>query len=296
MGKGRKMLKWREVAILTVAALVIFIVGFANFGDRDVSAEAKNMGPPKKAVALEQASELKKQIKGSNLGRSIDEKASKQAHEKVVYLTFDDGPSPDVNKLMDTLNKYHAKATFFMLAPNIKKHPEAVKRMAKEGFGLGLHGVTHDPNKFYRSGKSALHEMEQDQKVLEDITGIKTHMVRTPYGSFPYLRESDRSLMESHGFKIWDWDIDSEDWELKSRQYVPKVINSLNSIEKAGRTPVILLHDHENSATLKYLPELLSYLKQHHYKMKSLDDSMKPVTFQCHNRCYAYSQKHKSNR
>ncbi|MFC7391759.1 polysaccharide deacetylase family protein [Scopulibacillus cellulosilyticus] len=290
MGKGRKIFKLREVSILVAAALVIFIVGFSNFGDEDVSAASKQT-PPKKAMALSQTVEPKKQIEGSKLGQSIDKEARQQSKEKIVYLTFDDGPSPDVNKLMDTLNKYNAKATFFMLAPNIKKHPGAVKRMAEEGFGLGLHGVTHDPTKFYHSGKSALHEMQKDQSVVEKITGEKTHMVRTPYGSFPYLLDSDRSLMESHGFKIWDWDIDSKDWQLKSRQYVPKVINDLNKIENTGETPVILMHDHENSATLKYLPELLSYLKEHHYIMKSLDDSMKPVTFHCHNRCFAFGSK-----
>lgn len=280
------------VPIATISFLVSFAVyfGFSHYDDAAAAKVIEKQGPPEKAATFQPIVQPKKDLEGTAIAHSIQvekqELAARQLNEKVVYLTFDDGPSADVEKLLNTLDKYGAKATFFMLGPHMKERPEAVKRMVEEGFGVGMHGMTHDPRQFYRSKDSALQEMLDDQKILEQITGVKSHMIRSPYGSIPYFLDSYRAAANLHGLKLWDWNIDSRDWELNSPAYVTHVIRSIELKRSAGEVPVVLLHD--RGPTIQYLPKLLAYLKQNGYAMKKIDDSQAPFTFQCNDRCHAY--------
>ncbi|MBJ6360103.1 polysaccharide deacetylase family protein [Paenibacillus sp. GCM10012307] len=115
---------------------------------------------------------------------------------KWIYLTFDDGPSSVSDKILDILDQYKVKATFFMLEPHMRTYPEILKRMVKEGHGVGIHGVTHDKHKFYHSEQTAFDEMIKGQATLESITGIKTELIRSPYGSIPYLLDSYRQVLD----------------------------------------------------------------------------------------------------
>jgi peptidoglycan/xylan/chitin deacetylase (PgdA/CDA1 family) len=203
--------------------------------------------------------------------------------ENAIYLTFDDGPSNVSDQLMDILNIYQMKATFFMVGPEIKEYPEVVKRMHKEGFGLALHGITHDVGKIYGSQSAPAEEMIENQEILENITGVSSDIIRLPYGSIPYLTEGMRYILDQNAFNVWDWNVDSRDWELKDERYVQHTIQGIQKKVQAGETPVVLLHDKQE--TIKYLPELLSYIKRQGYKTKVLTNDMPPLTFQCEGRC-----------
>ncbi len=75
---------------------------------------------------------------------------NKHVTDQTIFLTFDDGPSATSNQLLDVLKAHQVKATFFMLGPQIKEHPAAVKRLHQEGHQLGLHGITHDVKRFIK--------------------------------------------------------------------------------------------------------------------------------------------------
>ncbi len=207
--------------------------------------------------------------------------------EKVIYLTFDDGPSAVADQLLDILDTYQMKATFFMMGPNIKEHSKAVLRMKNEGFGLGLHGITHDAGEIYSSASAPADEMIEDRDILEEVTGIHSNLIRLPYGSVPYLTEDMRYVLDQNDFKVWDWNVDSRDWELKDRRYVEHTKQAIDQYMIAGITPVVLLHDKPH--TIKYLPELLSYIKKQGYKTKVLTNEQPPVTFPCNGRCHSIS-------
>ena len=124
-----------------------------------------------------------------------------------------------------------------MLGPKIKEHPEVVKRTHKEGFGLALHGITHDVGKIYSSPSAPSEEMIENQEILENITGISTDISRVPYGSIPYLTEEMRYLLDQNDFKVWDWNVDSRDWELKNERYVQHTIRGNRKRETSWRNP-----------------------------------------------------------
>lgn len=204
--------------------------------------------------------------------------------ENAIYLTFDDGPSSVSTQLLDILDEYKMKATFFMLGPNMERYPKAVKRMHQDGYGLALHGISHSAKKIYSSPAAPVEEMAKDQEILENLTGVHTKLIRLPYGSIPYLTEDMRYLLDQNDFNIWDWNVDSRDWELRSKRYVQHTIYEIQQMEHSGETPIILLHDIPK--TVQYLPELLSYIKKQGYKTKVLTNDIPPVTFPCKGRCH----------
>ncbi|MBB6444224.1 polysaccharide deacetylase family protein [Bacillus benzoevorans] len=198
-------------------------------------------------------------------------------HTKTVYLTFDDGPNQFSDQLLAVLESYNAKATFFMIDRNIRSFPDAVNHMIAAGHSVGLHSVSHNVKVFYQSASSVISEMNQVHDTVKEVTGLDTMLIRTPYGSVPYMQDSYLQAVHDNGYLMWDWNIDSKDWYYRDRRYVDTSIAQLEAHAESTEPLVILLHEREE--TLAHLPELLEYLKSQNYKMKALDSSMTPVAF-----------------
>lgn len=196
--------------------------------------------------------------------------------EKVAYLTFDDGPGKSTDSILDVLQQYHVKATFFMLEGNMRTYKDALKHIADEGHGLGLHGVTHNKDKIYATDTSVLYEMNITNDTLEEITGKRTLLVRTPYGSKPYLTQKQFKELKSWGYCLWDWNIDSGDSRSNSVTAKMIVTSTLNQLPKWHR-PVILFHD--KKVTADALPQIIEYLQSNGYEMRAIDADTKPLNF-----------------
>ncbi|MFZ4451015.1 polysaccharide deacetylase family protein [Salibacterium aidingense] len=231
--------------------------------------------------------EIYPEYKDSSDSQRTESDREKNIKKKTVYLTFDDGPTSATTDILDTLHQYNAKATFFMLEPSMRERPEVVDEIVEEGHAVGLHGVTHNISHFYKSEQSALEEMTTAQETLQRITGIQSYLIRTPYGSVPYLTTSYREVLDSRGFKLWDWNIDSSDWSLSNDQYVDKVISQIEKLVNEEVTPVILIHDKQNTAD--HLPALLTYLSEHGFQTKKIEENTQPYNFNCYQRCHRIS-------
>ncbi|MCY7792950.1 polysaccharide deacetylase family protein [Bacillus haynesii] len=198
---------------------------------------------------------------------------------KVVYLSFDDGPNPAASdKILRLLDKYHAKATFFMLKPNIEQNPDIVKKMVENGHSVGSHGVTHQVSKIYKSPESFAAEMNDTLKAIKETTNVDTHLIRSPYGSKPYITGPFQEVIKRDHFNLWDWTVDSEDWKSANTngQFVNNVIQQVNNL--AGVEPLVVLM-HEKPTTATHLEKLLKYFQENGYEMKSIHDSIRPVHF-----------------
>lgn len=204
--------------------------------------------------------------------RSYDEVGS-----MTVYLTVDDGPSKNTARILDILDQYQAKATFFMLEPAMAAHSEELVRMAEEGHALGMHGVTHKKELVYKSADSVVEEMLTGQARIAELTGVTTTLFRAPYGSKPYMTADYRQAVLDAGLSMWDWNVDSLDWKYRSDEYVAHTITQLENLKAKGRTPVILIHDTEKTADS--LPQLLDYLVEHGYRFALADGQTEPIQF-----------------
>ena len=193
--------------------------------------------------------------------------------EKVAYMTFDDGPTLNTPSILETLDKYNAKATFFVLEERIAMYPDYVKQIINKGNAVGLHGISHN-EKIYETETSPLKEMEKTNKTLENYTGVTTALVRVPFGSSYRLTKRQADLLLEKGYIIWDWNVDPRD---SVGRIVPEKVlaNLRNDIKKCKDTPVILFHDRKSTA--KLLPYVLEYLTNEGYTLLPISEKQEAV-------------------
>ena len=191
---------------------------------------------------------------------------------RVAYITFDDGPTLNTPNIINTLGKYNAKATFFVLEERIVLYPDYIKQIINSGNAIGLHGVSHSLA-IYSSPLSPLNEMEKTNKSLEALTGRRSMLVRVPYGSSGHLSEEQGKNLESKGYKLWDWNVDPRD---SVGHIVPENVfrNMCRDLDRCEKTPVILFHDRKSTAQL--LPSVLEYLTERGFKLLPLSEKMIP--------------------
>ena len=189
---------------------------------------------------------------------------------KVVYLTFDDGPSKLTDQFLDVLHELDVKATFIMQGSNLKKEhlQESVKRATTEGHYIGGHSMTHEYKKLYRENLF-VPEMNETLALIREITGTNPNLVRAPYGSAPGLKsEQIRNQIVDANIKVWDWTIDSNDWMLidNPTQIIENIIRGTNADIEA-----VLMH--EKSQTLAALPGIIAFYREQGYKFVVYDEA-----------------------
>ncbi|RLQ94775.1 polysaccharide deacetylase family protein [Falsibacillus albus] len=198
---------------------------------------------------------------------------SKPASQKTVYLTFDDGPSKFTSELIAILNHNDIHATFFQIGQNVKEYPSAAKKVADNGNYIGIHTYTHDASKLYHGTAGFMNEVSMTQKLIKQTTGVATSLVRAPYGSKPYLTQAYRDQLAAGHYKLWDWDIDTRDWEVRDRSDL--VLNNVKSgvvsiQHRSTKEPMVILM-HEKSVTVSILQKVIDYLKTQGYTFEKYD-------------------------
>lgn len=190
-----------------------------------------------------------------------------------IYLTFDDGPNKFTAINNSLLKKYNAQATFFFLGNNMKKNKSIIDSVVKDGHYIGTHSMTHDKEKVYLSTKSFINEMNDGIKLVKQMTGKDAKLVRTPYGSKPHITAAMKNELIKNGYKLWDWDVDSNDWKYTDKEADQIVKNVKTGVEKAYKTGdreiIILLHD--RSQTTKALPKIIEWLQKEGYTLKTYE-------------------------
>lgn len=185
------------------------------------------------------------------------------ANLKQVALTFDDGPDNYYTpRILDILHAKEVPGTFFIVGKEAQRYPDMVKRIAMEGNALGNH--TWDHPKFWTlTNKQATQEVDSTQNEIQQLTGIRTKLFRPPYGR---VTPSDEILLNSLGYKIVDWSVDTLDWKGASAARILQLVNG--EISPGG---IILEHclagrPGELNGTLNALPQIIDTLKAKGYK------------------------------
>ncbi|MFD3449270.1 polysaccharide deacetylase family protein [Microbacteriaceae bacterium 4G12] len=206
-------------------------------------------------------------------------------NRKVVYLTFDDGPGTLTPQVLDILDKYQVKGTFFVVGPNAKKYKDFVGREKRDGNYVGMHSMTHDFKKLYTQGHF-VNEMKEDQQIIKDIIGSEPQLCRPPFGSMPGLNQKLRDETVNAKLKVWDWTIDSLDWKYNKVPFeksVPTIVNNVLT-HATGKREVVLMHDiHPQS--VKALPIIIEKLREKGYDFEVYNEQAHfPLNFWRDNR------------
>lgn len=194
-------------------------------------------------------------------------------HKNKVFLTFDDGPTPEITEwVLEQLKKYNVKATFFCIGNNIEKHPKIFEKIIADEHSIGNHTFNH-----LKGWKTSTNDyIENTQKCSSSISiiafatniqlpttnnqqpsTINHQLFRPPYGK---IKPSQSKKLRALGYKIIMWDVISYDFDTETSE--EKCLqNVLNNIQSGS---IIVFHDSlKAERNLKYaLPKMLEYLKE----------------------------------
>jgi peptidoglycan/xylan/chitin deacetylase (PgdA/CDA1 family) len=191
--------------------------------------------------------------------------------EKLVALTYDDGPYPPyTNQLLDILDRYQVKATFFEIGRNIEKHPEIVQAIAARGDELANHSYSHK-DMMFKPREYLLSEIEKTDKLLQEL-GVKQDSIsfRPPWGRrfvvLSYL------LSQMHK-KLIMWDVDSQDYEQKLT--ADDIANRV--IENVRSGSIVVMHDGggDRSKTVAATETIVKSLQSKGYAFKTVSELLK---------------------
>lgn len=203
--------------------------------------------------------------------------------DKICYLTFDDGPSDNTLKILDILDKYNAKATFFVVGNTGKL--DYIKQVYAKGHTVGLHSDTHRYDVIYKSADAYFADLNSLSNKVEQLIGIKTKVIRFPGGgsngvSKKYCAGIMTTLtrqVKAKGYAYFDWNVSSGDAEGNN---VPanKIINNILTQAKNKNSICVLMHDTmAKNTTVEALPYVLDGLAKMGYRFEALNES-----------CYGY--------
>lgn len=178
-----------------------------------------------------------------------------------VYLTFDDGPSIYTNDILDILDKYHVKATFFVVGKEGTDAREALQRIAEEGHTLGMHSYSHKYKELYQSVDSFTTDFEQIRDYIYQATGVESLYYRFPGGSSNTVSETDMhefiDYLDSQGVEYFDWNVSSGDGGSRKLSTDTLLKNCTEDIDTRD-TSIVLLHDSaEKPTTVEALPDII---------------------------------------
>ena len=187
--------------------------------------------------------------------------------EKVIYLTFDDGPTPEITDwVLNTLDTFDAKATFFCIGNNIEKHPEIFKRIINKGHAIGNHTYNHLKG-WKTKTTDYLINIYKTQIIIDSSYNTKPLLFRPPYGR---IKLKQVKALSKLNYQIIMWNVLSKDWD----KTVEKEVCLRNVIQNTKEGDIVVLHDSIKASRNKQytLPRMLDHFTKEGYKFKRIPE------------------------
>ena len=192
-----------------------------------------------------------------------------------VALTFDDGPSPDTERVLDVLGAHEVRATFFMVGREVESFPGIAQRVFAEGHEVGNHSYSH-PSYLFQSASETHAQIKRTQSVIADTIGVRPQMARPPYGvRTPAYFRATRAL----DLQTVQWDVAGFDW----KRIGPRQIAN-NVLRQARPGSIILLHDGDSAEkntrknTVEALPLIIKGLRDRNLQIAPLSQLLSEKT------------------
>lgn len=205
-------------------------------------------------------------------GRAVG--TTEQSDEKVVYLTLDDGPSKNTQAVLDILDKYNAKATFFVTGA-MPEYKDMIKKAYDKGHTIGMHTYSHDYAKVYASVDAYFQDLDQIGQLVKEEIGYVPCFIRFPGGSSNTISASyTKGIMttltqevQARGYQYYDWNGSSGDGAVRTTEQLVAQATSFHD-----NNIILLSHDSETKdTTVEALPQIIEYYQSQGYVFKALD-------------------------
>lgn len=208
-----------------------------------------------------QTPQIQEDSSGAEASEPVAEESSGQEEIHKVYLTFDDGPSIYTNDILDILDSYNVKATFFVVGKEETNAEEALQRIVDEGHTLGMHSYSHKYKELYESMDSFTQDFARIRDYIYQATGEESVCYRFPGGSSNTVSEIDMhdfiDYLDSQGVEYYDWNVSSGDGGSMKLSTDTLLENCTKDIDTRD-TSIILLHDSaEKPTTVEALPDII---------------------------------------
>ncbi len=196
----------------------------------------------------------------------VESLSSAKTSEKIIAITFDDGPSEHTLEILKILEKYQAKAAFFCIGRNIEKHPEIFKKIIENGHIVGNHTYSHTRKMGALNTKTTTREIERCNQVAEKTAGVKMKLFRPPFG---IVSPHTRDALKATGMLSVGWSIRSFDAIIPSEEAV------LHRVKKRVKPGGIILFHDNLPQSITILEQLLLFLRQEEYRVERPDKLLK---------------------
>lgn len=208
-----------------------------------------------------QTPQIQEDSSGAEASEPVAEESSGQEEIHKVYLTFDDGPSIYTNDILDILDSYNVKATFFVVGKEGTNAEEVLQRIVDEGHTLGMHSYSHKYKELYESMDSFTQDFARIRDYIYQATGEESVCYRFPGGSSNTVSEIDMhdfiDYLDSQGVEYYDWNVSSGDGGSMKLSTDTLLENCTKDIDTRD-TSIILLHDSaEKPTTVEALPDII---------------------------------------
>lgn len=207
----------------------------------------------------------------SNFNRSDD------AWPKKVYLTFDDGPSINTEKILDILDEYGVKGNFFVVGTENERLKPLYKKIVDDGHVLGMHSYSHKYSEVYASKEAFVEDLDRIYTLIYDETQYAPTIYRFPGGSSNNVSRVDMNelieVLNKRGINYYDWNVLSGDATNPILPVEDIIKNSLSNISNYEEA-MILFHDLSNkTTTVEALPQIIEALLQQGITIAPIDDT-----------------------
>ncbi len=196
-------------------------------------------------------------------------------NNKIVFLTFDDGPSKNTSAILDILKDYKIKATFFVLGVEIEKNPDILIRMYKEGHSIGNHTYSHLTNVNQCTPENFIKDLEKNKELINETlkVDLNVNLIRFPYGSTSKKYINKKLYVEKLrecNLKAIDWNVDSKD-SIERNPSKNFIMNKIIEQSKNKTRIVLLMHDSVSKKnTVSVLPEVIEYFLNNGYSFEKI--------------------------
>lgn len=213
---------------------------------------------------------------------ALREKDNSSTVKKTAYLTFDDGPSPYTEKIIEILRQEEACATFFLIGQQISDEEVPVlKKLMENGNEIGIHTYSHEES-IYASKTAFLKDFRMARSAIKDKLGIEPKIYRFPWGSTSKyvkpIKKEVTSRLAQCGYQYEDWNVSAED--SIGRPGKDAIIANIQKDFAKHEEPVILMHDSLiNEETVKALPQIIHMIKEEGYSFGILSERSEPMQY-----------------
>lgn len=284
---------WMVVSLL---AIIILSVQVARLSNRVARLEASGVGntgvnpsPPDTEYQAGGSQEDSQQSAETNLnyaniitGIDTPDNMAEESDVHQVYLTFDGGPDANTEAILDVLDQYQIKATFFVVGDESEEMQKVYKRIVEDGHTLGMHSYSNQYSTIYASTSAFYEDYKKISGYLEDVTGTKSLYYRFPGGSSNEISNVNMAefvhILNENGITYFDWNVSAGD--AAAEYTVDDILSNVTTGVERYKTSVVLLHDGENkSTTVEALGPLIEALQEMNAQILPIDANTRVIQY-----------------